>query len=67
MVSAISSVRTAATVVTASRSAQRHIARDDQPGGINGVVTFTNLSHSVATNITIQFAAAAWPAQSPQM
>src|SRR5207249_4672937 len=45
------------TVVTASRSAGSGTLQGMTIlAAINGVVTFTNLSHSVATNITIQFA-----------
>src|SRR5439155_18596438 len=45
------------TVVTASRSAGSGTLQGmTSLAAINGVVTFTNLSHSVATNITIQFA-----------
>jgi hypothetical protein len=45
------------TVVTATRAAGSGVLQGSTTvTAVGGVVTFTNLSHNVATNITIQFA-----------
>jgi hypothetical protein len=47
---------TNSTVVTAARSAgSGTLQGTTSMSSVNGIVTFTNLSHNVATNITIQF------------
>jgi hypothetical protein len=44
------------TVVTAARlQAAAHCKARTNLVAINGVITFTNLSHNVATNITVTF------------
>jgi hypothetical protein len=51
-----------ATLVTATRNAgSGTLQGTTNLGAINGVVSFTNLSHNLVTNITINFAATGLP------